>query len=232
MGHLNLCHRFGHDRPEALVPGAWNEAVVDLDDIAHAFPVGHRMAVSISTVYWPIAWPSPELATLTLDLSQSRLDLPVRPPRPEDDALRPFGPAECAPEVSGRSCIPADTPAVTEAAPVPDKRRVTLDLLSGKMVVDFPRWTYLAVMPDIATTTRGKAMARYRITEGDPLSARCETDYSVEIERSDGRFGHQSHGVLSCDATHFIVDMHLTVTENGAPIFRRDWHERIPRDHL
>ena len=232
VGHLNLCHRFGHDRPEALVPGAWNEAVVDLDDIAHAFPVGHRMAVSISTVYWPIAWPSPELATLTLDLSQSRLDLPVRPPRPEDDALRPFGPAECAPEVSGRSCIPADTPAVTEAAPVPDKRRVTLDLLSGKMVVDFPRWTYLAVMPDIATTTRGKAMARYRITEGDPLSARCETDYSVEIERSDGRFGHQSHGVLSCDATHFIVDMHLTVTENGAPIFRRDWHERIPRDHL
>jgi hypothetical protein len=87
-------------------------------------------------------------------------------------------------------------------------------------------------MPDIATTTRGKAMARYRITDGDPLSARCETDYSVEIERSDGRFGHESHGVLSCDATHFIVTMQLTVTENGAPIFQRDWHERIPRDHL
>jgi hypothetical protein len=54
----------------------------------------------------------------------------------------------------------------------------------------------------------------------------------VEIERPDGRFGHESHGVLSCDATHFVVEMRLTVTENGAPIFRRDWHERIPRDHL
>jgi hypothetical protein len=115
---------------------------------------------------------------------------------------------------------------------VPEKRRVTHDLLSGEMVVDFPRWTYLAEMPEIATTTRGRAMARYRITDGDPLSARCETDYSVEIERSDGRFGHESHGVLSCDATHFIVTMQLTVTENGKAIFQRDWHERIPRDHL
>ena len=232
IGHLNLCHRFGHDAPQALLPGEWTEAVVDLDDIAHAFPAGHRIAVSISTVYWPIAWPSPELATLTFDLSQSRLDLPVRPQRAEDAALRPFGPAECAPAEPGRKRLSGGAPALAEDAPVPDRRRVTHDLLSGEMIVDFPRWTYLAEMPDIATTTRGKAMARYRITDGDPLSARCETDYSVEIERTDGRFGHQSHGVLSCDATHFIVEMQLTVTENGAPVFQRDWHERIPRDHL
>jgi hypothetical protein len=28
------------------------------------------------------------------------------------------------------------------------------------------------------------------------------------------------------------VTMQLKVTENGKAIFQRDWHERIPRDHL
>jgi uncharacterized protein len=231
VGHLNLCHRFGHDRPQALVPGEWTEGVVDLDDIAHAFPAGHRIAVSLSTVYWPIAWPSPELATLTLDLGQSRLDLPVRPPRPEDAGLRPFGPAECAPAHPGPSPDISGAAASLEA-PSPERRRVTHDLLSGEMVVDFPRWTYLDEMPDIATTSRGKAMARYRITDGDPLSAVCETEYLTEILRPDGTFAHESRGSLSCDATHFIVEMHLTVRENGTAIFQRDWNERIPRDHL
>lgn len=109
---------------------------------------------------------------------------------------------------------------------------MTHDLLSGEMVVDFPRWTYVAPMPDIAITTRGTALCRHIITDGDPLSARCETTYSVEIQRADGTFGHESRGSLSCDATHFIVDMTLAVTENGSVIFQREWHERIARDHL
>jgi hypothetical protein len=29
-----------------------------------------------------------------------------------------------------------------------------------------------------------------------------------------------------------LVEMRLTVTENGAPVFTREWRERIPRDHL
>jgi hypothetical protein len=222
VGLLNLCHRFGHDNPAALTPGEWTEAVVDLDDIAHAFPAGHRIAVSLSTTYWPIAWPSPELATLTLDLAHSRIDIPVRPQRPEDEHLRPFDPAECGPS----------TPHTSVPVPTRCIRRVTHDLLTGEMVVDFPRWTYQTEMADIATTTRGHGLARYRITDGDPLSARCETEYRVEIERPDGTFGHESHGSLSCDATHFIVEMHLAVTENGTTIFQRDWHERIVRDHL
>lgn len=233
VGLLNLCHRFGHDRPSALAPGEWTEAVVELDDIAHSFPKGHRIAVSVSTSYWPIAWPSPELATLTLDLGQSRLDLPVRPPRPEDAALRPFDPAECVSATFGQAPMPQSETAASQPESIQgERRRITHDLLTGEMIVDFPRWTYVAAMPEIGTTARSKAVARYRITDGDPLSARCETDYWIEIERSDGRFGHHSRGSLSCDAADFIVEMHLTVTENGVPVFERDWHERIARDHL
>ncbi len=225
IGHLNLCHRHGHGNAQALVPGQVETAVVDLDDIAHHFPPGHRIAVSISTVYWPIAWPSPELATLTVHLGESALELPVRPPRPEDAVLRAFDPPEEA-EADPQHELPPNPAAAVI------RRTVTRDLLSGGSVVDFPRWIYATEMPAIGQTHRGTGIARYRITDGDPLSARCETRYTVQIERPDGVFTHESEGTLSCDATHFVVNMRLRITENGADVFARDWHERIPRDHI
>ncbi len=225
IGHLNLCHRHGPGAPQALVPGEVTEATVDLDDIAHSFPAGHRIAVSISTVYWPIAWPSPELATLAVHLGDSALTLPVRPPRPEDAALRPFDPPEAA-AADPQHDLPPDP-----ADPV-IRRSVRRDLLTGEMVVDFSRWTYATEMPAIGQTHRGTGMARYRITDGDPLSARCETRYTVRIERPDAVIDHESEGALSCDATHFIVRMQLRIRENGTQVFARDWNERIPRDHI
>ena len=225
IGHLNLCHRFGHGAPQDLIPGEMTVATVDLDDIGHRFPAGHRIAVSISTVYWPIAWPSPELATLTLRLGESALVLPVRPARAEDAALRVFDAPECA-EADAQHDLP-----IPPDAPIA-QRRVTRDLLSGESLVEFPRWTYAMEMPAIGQTHRGTGYARYRITEGDPLSARCETGYTVRIERWDTTILHESEGSLTCDATHFIVSMCLRISENGVPVFSRDWNERIARDHM
>lgn len=112
------------------------------------------------------------------------------------------------------------------------RRTVHRDLLTGEMIVDFPRWTYATEMPAIGQTHRGTGLARYRITDGDPLSASCETRYTVQIERADGIFTHESEGSLTADATHFTVRMRLRIRENGAEVFARDWHERIPRDHV
>ncbi len=221
VGLLNLAHRDGHDRPQALVPGQVYEAVVELDDIAHAFPAGHRLSLSLSTTYYPIAHPSPELATLTVSCGDSRLILPHRPPRAEDSDLRAFDPPEKA----------AETPQShdhAEGAP----RRVVQDLLTGRYAVDFPRWTYSVTMQDIATTVTSEGMVRHEITEGDPLSAVTTTEYRVTLARPDATIGHHSKGRLSCDATHFRLETELTVTENGQPFFQRRWDERIARDHL
>ena len=163
------------------------------------------------------------MTTFTVHLGESALELPVRPPRPEDAALRAFNPPEAA-EADPQHELPPNPAAAVI------RRTVTRDLLSGASVVDFPRWIYATEMPAIGQTHRGTGMARYQITDGDPLSARCETRYTVQIERPDGVFTHDSEGTLSCDATHFIVAMKLRITENGAEVFARDWHERIPRD--
>ena len=219
-GLLNLAHRNGHEHPEALVPGERTSAAVELDDIAHAFPAGHRIAVSISTTYWPIAWPSPELATLTLFPGECALTLPVRPPAATDDALRPFGPAEKAPP----------PPVVDHPVEQSHPRRVMRDLLSGRMTVDFPRWTHRKEMPDIGQMQNARGFARYEITDGDPLSATLTTSYTVEVVRPGATLSHHSTGRLTCDSTQFIVEMDMKIGENGKIIFERRWHEKIARD--
>lgn len=222
LGLLNLTHRDSHEFATALVPGEAYTTEVELDDIAHRFEPGHRIAVSISTTYWPIAWPSPELATLTVHLGDSALSLPVRPERAEDGALRAFDPPERAEQCS----------VVWHPAPEGAARKVVRNLLSGHTVVDFPRWTYACEMVDIATTVSSSGYARYEITESDPLSAELICEYDVSIQRPDALVGHWHRARLSCDAADFIIECELKVREAGEVIFTCSWQERIPRDHV
>jgi hypothetical protein len=50
--------------------------------VAHRFKKGSRVRVAISEGLWPLLWPSPQVATLTFDLSACSLILPVRPAPP------------------------------------------------------------------------------------------------------------------------------------------------------
>jgi len=222
VGLLNLNHMKSHEKPVRLKPGTRYTATVDLDDIAHAFPAGHRIAVSISTVYWPIAWPSPELVTLTVFGGKSALRLPVRPEDPADAQLPPFAEPEQA----------EDTPAVKREVPALTRRTVTRDLLTGKITVDFPRWTGETEMTDIGQTFTSQANCRYTIVEGDPLSAAIETDYRVSLKRRDTTVTHHSTGRMTCDATHFRVETTLEVYENDRKVFSRSWDEKIKRDFM
>jgi len=70
------------------------------------------------------------------------------------------------------------------------------------------------------------------ITDGDPLSAVCETEYAVTLARPDVVAGHWNKGRLWCDATHFHVEVDLCVTEDGVTVFENQWRESFPRDHV
>jgi hypothetical protein len=205
-----------------LRPGTRYKATVDLDDIAHAFPVGHRIAVSLSTVYWPIAWPSPELVTLTVFGGKTSLRLPVRPEDPADASLPAFAEPEQA----------EDTPYTKREVPALTRRTVTRDLLTGKITVDFPRWTGETTLTDINQTFTSQAFCRYSIIEGSPLSSRIETDYRVSLKRPDTTVTHHSIGVMSCDAEHFRVEVNLDVFENETRVFTKRWDQRIKRDFM
>jgi uncharacterized protein len=104
-GVLNLTHRDGHETPSPLVPGQRYKVRVQLNDTGSVFPAGHRIRLALSTAYWPMIWPSPEKATLTV--FDGALDLPVRssrvadvlPPLPDPETAAPEQPTVIGPGI-------------------------------------------------------------------------------------------------------------------------------------
>jgi putative CocE/NonD family hydrolase len=94
-GVLNLTHRNGHATPAPLVPGQRYTVHIQLNDAGSVFPAGHRIRVALSTTYWPMIWPAPDNATVTI--FGGSLDLPVRLPSTADALLPPLPEPETAP---------------------------------------------------------------------------------------------------------------------------------------
>ncbi|HSS86770.1 MAG TPA: CocE/NonD family hydrolase [Reyranella sp.] len=94
FGVQNLTHRDGYETPQPLVPGERYQIRIQLNDAGVVFPAGHRIRLALSTTYWPMIWPAPEAATLTI--FSGTLDLPVRPTQAADAALPPLPSPETA----------------------------------------------------------------------------------------------------------------------------------------
>jgi uncharacterized protein len=102
FGVLNLTHRDSHATPSALVPGERYTARLQLNDCGVSIPAGHRLRLALSTVYWPMVWPAPETATVTIHAGA--LDLPVRPVGMEQPPH--FEPVEAASPQKSRTVKP------------------------------------------------------------------------------------------------------------------------------
>jgi hypothetical protein len=93
-GVLNLTHRDGHENPAVLAAGERYRVRIQLNDAGSVFPAGHKVRLAISTAYWPMVWPSPEMATV--QIFAGTLELPQRSPGAADARLSPFGEPETA----------------------------------------------------------------------------------------------------------------------------------------
>ena len=93
-GLLNLTHRESHEHPTPLEPGKRYRVRVQMNHCGHRFAAGTRLRLAVSTAYWPVAWPSPEAATVTVLMGSSALVLPRTPGAGRGwraGALRPAG---------------------------------------------------------------------------------------------------------------------------------------------
>jgi len=219
-GLLNLTHRDGDAEPSPLEPGRRYEVRVPLDVIAHSFPTDHRLRVAVSPVYWPWAWPSPEPVTLTVH--GGRLELPVRPPRPEDDSLREFGEPEHSAALE-----------VEEMEAGPQGRTIRRELATGLVEQVFD-WDLggSSRLVGIDLDTSDSSHTVYSITEGDPLSAAVRFRASSGMGRGDWTTRSEVTSSMTSDAESFHVETELRVHEGDEEIFTRSWQFTIPRDQV
>ncbi|MGI8939299.1 MAG: CocE/NonD family hydrolase [Iamia sp.] len=220
-GVLNLTHRDSHENPEPLEPGTPFRASLRLNDIAQRFPEGHRLRLSISTSYWPMAWLPPEAVKLTVRTANSALELPCRPPRPEDEELRHFA------EPRG-----ARPPTVTRLEPGHHTWLVHRDLATDEarleVIDDAGRVRIEEIDLDV---TRG-TWESYSTRGRDPLSARGETRTVRGFRRDGWDVRVEIHTVLTSEIDHFRLRAELDAYEDGTRVRSRNWDRRIPRQLL
>jgi putative CocE/NonD family hydrolase len=219
FGILNLTHAESHEFPRPLEPGARQRVTVTLNNIAQRFPEGHSIRVAVSSSYWPLAWPSPRPARLTIYPEHSRLILPVRPPREEDDALRPFGP----PRMAGS--LP-----MTLLAPADRRWNVNLDLGSNRVELNVvnndARYrldeTQLEITRDVRET--------YSYANNDYATLRGFVEQIRRFHRADWSVSTETRTVLSSTETEFVIRATLDAYEGEARIFSASWDEKVPRN--
>lgn len=218
-GLLNLSHRNSHEHPEPLQEGKVYRVRVPMNEVAQTFPKGHRVRLSISTSYWPIAWPPPEPARLTIELQGSALVLPVREPRPDDDQLIRFQEPECATPMR-RSVIRARHYdwLVT--------RDLARDISRLQVVKDEGRYRLNAIDLEI----ENKTTETYQYKENDFTSVRGETESSYRLQRGDWNVATETRTQLTCDAENFFLQADIDAYEEDRRIYCRTDTWTIPRD--
>ncbi len=226
-GLLNLAHRAGHERPQPLNPGERYVVRLRLNDIAHAFPPGHRIRLALSTSYWPVAWPSPEPVSLGLFTGSSFVDLPIREARPEDNALRPFGEPEGAPPVKSVDLQPGGV-----------RRRIERDISSGETTyvtaIEFDESGQVAMsrLDPIDLEVGHGIVERFSIRDADPLSARAEITQTAISRRQGWRTQVETRVAFSSTRQEFRLRAELRAHHGDSPVFSRSWDTTIPRDHV
>jgi uncharacterized protein len=221
-GLRNLTHRDGYARPEALVPGERHRVPVVLKALAQALPPGHRLRLSISTSYWPLAWPAPEPVTLTVFPASSTLVLPVRPDPGAAELPVPF-PGE--PEVAR----PVTT---TQLRPGRQRWAVTRDLVDHSAALEVVKDLGVVRFDDVDLELARSADERYSWVADDVGSVRGEVTWTMGFARGDWAVETRTRTVLTSTPTDFRLYAQLDAYEGDERVFAHSWRLTIPRDHV
>jgi hypothetical protein len=215
FGILNLTHHTSHADPEPLIPGEDIRITIPLDQCAYRIPKGHKLRVAISSAYWPLLWPMPEPATLTL--SEGHLDLPVRPTAEKAEWVFPEPEAEAPWDIE---VLREDTQSqITET-----------DLGTGKITVRIERDNGKRRDREHGLISGSKSREWWSIHPDDPLSARAKTHWTEEVERDDLRMRTETHAEMRADSEAFHLKGRLMAYENDVLIYEREIEDVIPRD--
>jgi len=219
-GILNLCHRDGSESPTLLEPGREYPVELPLDYCAHRFSAGSRVRVAISTSYWPLILPSPEPVTLTVRTGLSRISLPVRPLRPEDDKLRPFEPPY----------VPRTATTVISATP--GRRLVEFDVRANQQTIRHRVATGEIRQDETGTNVVTNLEMRCVINDADPSGALMEYTTTFGWKRGDMQPRAVGTATITAQPREFTITATLQAFDGEQRVFERTWDQRVARDKV
>lgn len=220
-GLLNLTHRDGHEHPRPLEPNKCYPIRLQLNDVAQRFEKGNRIRLSISTSYFPLAWPPPSGVCLTIHTNDSRLILPERPPRESDKTLREFGEPEAA-----RGAL------TTMLEPADHRWTVIRDLANDVSTLEVVINDGLTRFEEHGMEAGSAITERYQYWRGEYASFRGEVVGTWRLQRKDWSIRTEARTVLTSDVQNFYIHATLDAYEDDQRFSAHDWNYTIPRDEI
>jgi hypothetical protein len=212
-GVLNLTHRVSHAAPEPLEPGCFYAIELPLHLAARSVAAGRCLRLSLSEGLWPLVWPSPEPASLTIDLGASSLELPQRRTPASGHAFEippqagAWGAPGAAPRISVRS-TPEGWIEIEEVAPPS----------AGTVREAGTRIERSGV--DLSLRTRAD----------DPNTGEWRASQTVRYSRGDWDCALEARVELSSTATSFRLRERLRARLGDRVIYEREDDAELPRD--
>ncbi|MEJ2760338.1 MAG: CocE/NonD family hydrolase [Gammaproteobacteria bacterium] len=217
-GVLNLTHRDGHEHPAPLEPGRRYRVRVVMNSMAQVFPKSHRLRLSVSTSYWPLAWPPPQPVRLTIYDRASRLVLPKRRATREEDGRIEFGPAEgTAPEP------------VMQLEPPHHNWYVHRDLAADSSTLEVINDNGLVKIESLDLEKWNSSTEWYTSVADDFDSIRGETLWNRGYRRGEWEVKTVTRTVVTSDADNFHIHATLDAYEGERLVYCRTWDDTIPR---
>jgi hypothetical protein len=219
---LNLTHRDSHEHPQVLEPGRVYDISVVLNACGHRFPTGHRIRLSIASAYWPIVWPAPYAAMLSIRTDGSVLELPVR--------QGGHGPHVALPPPAHGPRTP-----ITQLDPGVVRRYTVQDHVSGETmyVTDAIGGVFGegVLRLDAIDVEMSHGLKReLMIRDDDPLSARYVLTQSFAMGREGWRTVIDTRAEMHSDRERFYLAGTVTARHNGETVATRQWDETFTRD--
>ncbi|MCK0767831.1 CocE/NonD family hydrolase [Chromohalobacter canadensis] len=219
-GLLNLTHRDSDEHPQPLEPGTRYNVRIPLKHIAQQFPAGHAIRLSISSSYWPLAWPAPAPVKLTIHPAGSQLLLPCRTSQPQEEAALPeFAAPEAAPPL-----------ARTLIQPSQETWRVIRDLANDQTTLEVINDEGTFRLDDIDLELSVRITERYTYAYGNYDSVSGWTQWERCFRRGDWVVRTVTRTLMTSTAESFRVRATLDAYEDDSRVFAKSWDEEIPRD--
>ncbi len=218
-GLLNLTHRESHEHPEPLQPGKFYKINLNLNHIAQKFPAGNQLRLAISSSYWPLAWPSPEPAKLTIKPAESKLILPCRKIRKSDENLKKLDKIPKTRELSTTLYVPAHR-----------EWEVKHNLANNHVSLNVTNNDPCYRLDDIDWTIQKDVSEQYSYQNNNYDTLRGEVKSKRSFQRGDMKLSANTHTILTSTRTHFRIRATLDAWENDSRVFAKTWDENIPRD--
>lgn len=220
-GLLNLSQRNGKSNPHPLNPGKQYQVEVLLNHVGYIIPEGHKLRLSISTSYWPIAWPSPTNNKIRVSSDLSCLELPIRSPEAIDGKLTEFGNTQLGEPIAN-----------TTLREVEQKRVTYKDPDSGLNVLEIIADNGKKRFDDSGMEMGSTSLSRFSIDDTDPLSAKAEYEWLWEYSREDWQTKTRTNTVITSDLKYFYLKAESIAWEGDEEVFRKQWDQKYLRDHF